>query len=73
VRLLERTTRHVGRTLDGEAYHRLCLALITELEDAEGAFGGAQPNGLLRVEVQGTLARHFLLPVDGGSRRFCRR
>jgi len=62
VRLLERTTRHVGPTLDGEAYHRRCLALIAEIEDAEGAFGGAKPRGLLRVEVQGTLARHFLLP-----------
>jgi DNA-binding transcriptional LysR family regulator len=62
VRLLERTTRHVGPTLDGEAYHRRCLTLIAELEDAEGAFGGARPKGLLRIDVQGTLARHFLLP-----------
>jgi DNA-binding transcriptional LysR family regulator len=62
VRLLERTTRHVSPTLDGEAFHRRCLSLIAELEDAESAFGGARPKGLLRVEVQGTLARHFLLP-----------
>src|ERR1700727_1811481 len=62
-KLLERTTRPVGPTLDGEAYHRRCLALIAELEDAEGAFGGAKPKGLLRVDVQGTLARHFLLPT----------
>jgi DNA-binding transcriptional LysR family regulator len=61
-RLLERTTRHVAPTLDGEAYHRRCVALMSELEDAEGAFGGARPKGLLRLEVQGTLARHFLLP-----------
>ncbi|MGL4285609.1 MAG: LysR family transcriptional regulator [Phreatobacter sp.] len=62
VRLLERTTRHVGPTLDGEAYHRRCLALIADVEDAEGAFGGAKPRGLLRVDVHGTLARHFVLP-----------
>jgi DNA-binding transcriptional LysR family regulator len=62
VRLLERTTRHVSPTLDGEAYHRRCLSLIADLEDAEGAFSGAKPKGLLRIEVQGTLARHFLLP-----------
>jgi DNA-binding transcriptional LysR family regulator len=62
VRLLERTTRHVAPTLDGEAYHRRCQSLIAELEDAEGAFGGAKPRGLLRLDVQGTLARHFLLP-----------
>src|SRR5882757_992360 len=62
VRLLERTTRQVHPTLDGEAHYKRCLSLIAELEDAEGAFGGARPKGLLRLEVQGTLARHFLLP-----------
>ncbi len=62
VRLLQRTTRHVSPTLDGEAYHRRCLALIADLEDAEAAFGGAKPKGLLRVDVHGTLARHFVLP-----------
>jgi DNA-binding transcriptional LysR family regulator len=62
VRLLERTTRHVRPTLDGEAYHRRCVALIADLEDAESAFHGAKPKGLLRVDVHGTLARHFVLP-----------
>ena len=62
VRLLERTTRHVAPTLDGEAYHRRCLGLIADLEDAEAAFGDAKPKGLLRVDVHGTLARHFVLP-----------
>src|ERR1700692_1549416 len=62
VQLLQRTTRHVSPTLDGEAYHRRCLALIADLEDAEAAFGGAKPRGLLRVGVHGTLARHFVLP-----------
>jgi len=41
VRLLQRTTRHVSPTLDGEAYYRRCLALIADLEEAEAAFGGA--------------------------------
>src|SRR3978361_1053052 len=41
VRLLERTTRQVRPTLDGEAHYRRCLSLIADLEDAEGAFGGA--------------------------------
>jgi DNA-binding transcriptional LysR family regulator len=62
VRLLQRTTRHVSPTLDGEAYHRRCVALIADLEDAEAAFGGAKPKGLLRVDVHGTLARYFVLP-----------
>jgi len=62
IRLLERTTRQVRPTLDGEAYHRRCLALIADLEEAESAFSGAKPKGLVRLEVQGTLARHFLVP-----------
>jgi DNA-binding transcriptional LysR family regulator len=62
VRLLQRNTRNVSPTLDGEAYYRRCLAIIADIEDAEGAFSGARPRGLLRIEVQGTLARHFLLP-----------
>ena len=66
VRLLERTTRHVAPTLDGEAYHRRCLALVADVEDAEAAFGGAKPRGLLRVDVHGTLARHFVLPRLSG-------
>jgi DNA-binding transcriptional LysR family regulator len=62
VRLLQRTTRVVRPTLDGEAYYRRCLAILDDIEDAEGAFSGALPTGTLRIEVQGTLARHFLLP-----------
>ena len=62
VRLLQRTTRVVSPTLDGEAYYRRCLAILDDIEDAEGAFGTALPKGRLRVEVQGTLARHFLMP-----------
>ncbi|WP_454916584.1 LysR family transcriptional regulator [Xanthobacter sediminis] len=62
VRLLQRTTRHVAPTLDGEAYYQRCLAILSDIEDAEGAFAGAKPKGLLRVDVHGTLARHFVLP-----------
>src|SRR5215510_1760046 len=62
VRLLQRTTRVVRPTLDGEAYYRRCLAILQDVEDAEGAFAGTRPKGTLRIEVQGTLARHFLMP-----------
>ncbi|MEH2513077.1 DNA-binding transcriptional LysR family regulator [Nitrobacteraceae bacterium AZCC 1564] len=62
VRLLQRTTRTVMPTLDGEAYYRRCLAILDDIEDAEGAFSGAVPKGTLRVEVQGTLARYFIMP-----------
>jgi DNA-binding transcriptional LysR family regulator len=62
VRLLQRTTRHVSPTLDGEAYYRRCLSILADIEEAEGAFAGAKPKGMLRVDVHGTLARHFVLP-----------
>jgi DNA-binding transcriptional LysR family regulator len=62
-RLLERTTRTVRLTHDGEAFYRRCVRLIADMEEAEGSFRNVAPKGLLRVNVQGTLARHFLLPA----------
>jgi len=63
VRLLQRTTRHVRSTLDGEAFYQRCVAILGEVEDAEAVFSNAKPSGLLRVDVHGTLARHFVLPA----------
>lgn len=62
VRLLERTTRQVTPTLDGEHFYHRCIAIINDVEDAESTFSGHQPKGQLRVDVHGSLARHFLLP-----------
>ncbi|OOG41581.1 LysR family transcriptional regulator [Rhodanobacter sp. C05] len=62
VRLLQRTTRHVRSTLDGEVFYQRCVAILGEVEDAEAVFSNAKPRGLLRVDVHGTLARHFVLP-----------
>jgi DNA-binding transcriptional LysR family regulator len=63
VRLLQRTTRHVRSTLDGGAFYKRCVAILGEVEDAEAVFSNAKPRGLLRVDVHGTLARHFVLPA----------
>ena len=62
-RLLERTTRQVRLTHDGEAYYRRCVRLLADLEEADGAFLNTAPKGLLRVNVQGTLARVFVVPA----------
>jgi len=62
VSLLQRTTRSVAPTFDGEAYYRNCLSILAEVEAAESTFLGAKPKGMLRVDVHGTLARHFVLP-----------
>lgn len=62
-RLLERTTRTVRLTQDGEAYYRRCVRLLADMEEAEGLFLNTAPKGLLRVNLQGTLARHFVVPA----------
>lgn len=62
VRLLERTTRRVAPTLDGEAYYQRCLSILADVEEAEGVFRGAQPRGVLRIDVHPLLAQTFLLP-----------
>ena len=61
-RLLERTTRQVRLTHDGEAHYRRCVRLLADLEEADGAFLDTSPKGLLRVNAQGTLARFFVMP-----------
>jgi len=63
IRLLQRTTRQVRATLDGEAYYRRCLTILDEIEEAESAFSGARPRGLLHVDVQGAQARCFIVPA----------
>ena len=62
VRLLQRTTRQVTPTLEGETYYRRCKAILAEIEDAEAALGGGEARGLLRIDVHGPMARTFLLP-----------
>ncbi len=62
VRLLDRTTRVVAPTLDGEIWQERCRAIIAQVEDAEASFASGAVAGRLRVDVHGTLARHFLLP-----------
>ncbi|WP_233866901.1 LysR family transcriptional regulator [Paraburkholderia adhaesiva] len=62
VRLLERTTRHVKPTAEGDAYYRHCVRLLADVEETEGAFSETEPQGRLRVNMQGTLARYFVVP-----------
>ena len=62
VRLLDRTTRHVTATLDGEAFYERCRSILSEVEEAENVFSDAQPRGLLRIDAHPLLTRTFLLP-----------
>ncbi|MEX6507220.1 LysR family transcriptional regulator [Jiella sp. M17.18] len=63
VRLLERTTRTVKPTLDGLLYHERCVRLLADLDETESVFRNAEPKGPLRVDMQGTLARFFVMPA----------
>lgn len=66
VRLIDRSTRLVVPTRDGEAWYARCLELVTAMEDAESAFSAGRAEGRLHVNAHGTLARHFILPKLGG-------
>jgi len=63
-RLLERSTRHVRPTLDGQAFYERCVQILSELDDAESALRNvaASPRGLLRVDMHGTHATRIVLP-----------
>ncbi len=61
-RLLQRSTRHVQPTVEGDAYYRRCVAILADIEDADRGAGGAVA-GRLRVDVAGNLARTVLLPA----------
>lgn len=62
VRLLQRTTRHVAPTAEGEGYYRRCALILADVEEAETNAARAEPSGVLHIDVHGTMARHFLLP-----------
>ena len=61
-KLLQRSTRHVSPTLDGNAYYRRCVAILADLDDADRAFTEGAITGVLRVDTNGHLARRFILP-----------
>lgn len=63
-RLLNRTTRRVSVTQDGEAYYERCLHVLAELADAEAMLSdGSQPRGRLKVQLPARFARIVVMPV----------
>jgi len=62
VQLLRRTTRHVTTTLDGEAYYQRCIGILADIEDAEGGVGADDVRGRLRIDINGHMARKFVIP-----------
>jgi DNA-binding transcriptional LysR family regulator len=64
-RLLNRTTRRVGLTQDGEALLERAAALIADMEDIEQQFRPAAGRavGRLRVDVPSRIARRLIAPA----------
>ena len=64
-RLLQRTTRHVSTTADGDAYYQRCLRLLADLEETESAFSHSliNPRGKLRLNLQGSMGKSFVIPA----------
>jgi DNA-binding transcriptional LysR family regulator len=65
VRLLQRTTRRVTVTPEGQDYYAKCTRVLRDLEDIDASFSGARgkPRGQLRVDVGGSTARDVLIPL----------
>lgn len=65
VRLLQRTTRRVTVTPEGEEYYAKSGRVLRDLEDIDGAFNLARgrPRGQLRIDVGGSTARDVLIPM----------
>ncbi|CAM3968170.1 LysR family transcriptional regulator [Bordetella tumulicola] len=63
-RLLDRTTRQVKPTLDGQAFYERSRRVVADLEDAESSVSTqvVNPRGTLRLDVHGVHATTILLP-----------
>ncbi|HET6555267.1 MAG TPA: LysR substrate-binding domain-containing protein [Dyella sp.] len=63
--LLQRTTRRVRPTRDGEVYYNHCVRLLADLDAVEADFREAAvvPKGRLRIDLASSLARKVLIPA----------
>lgn len=72
VQLLQRTTRQVRPTLDGQAYYQRCVHLLADIEEAESFFSQTRnnPQGLLRIDLPASLGHRLIIPA---LTQFCSR
>nr|WP_318383899.1 LysR family transcriptional regulator [uncultured Enterobacter sp.] len=65
VRLLQRTTRRVTVTPEGQDYYEKSTRILRDLEDIDTAFNVARskPRGHLRIDVGGSTACDVLIPM----------
>ena len=64
-RLLQRTTRKVQLTHDGQAYYERCKDMLADMDELQGMFqqqGAGAVRGRVRVDMTTGLARHAVIP-----------
>ncbi|WP_295999270.1 LysR family transcriptional regulator [Rugamonas sp.] len=68
IKLLQRTTRNVTVTVDGEAYYDSTVHLVRQLDEVNSSFGTnhARPMGKIRVDTSASLASSLLIPALPG-------
>jgi DNA-binding transcriptional LysR family regulator len=67
VRLLQRTTRALSLTVEGEAFYAAARRIVGEIAALEAEISDQRgtPHGLLRVTTSLAFSTHFLAPVIG--------
>ncbi|WP_311969594.1 LysR family transcriptional regulator [Pseudomonas baltica] len=65
VRLLNRTTRNMSLTDDGQVFYLHCIKIFSDLEDAQTSVGQQTgiPRGNLRISLPDALGRLLVLPL----------
>jgi DNA-binding transcriptional LysR family regulator len=73
VRLLQRTTRRLRLTAEGEAFYESARRIVGEIAALESQIGdrSGMPRGLLRVTAPLTFSRHQLAPLVGEFLQRC--
>lgn len=68
IRLLQRTTRRITVTPEGEAYYEKAREILNALEEVDAAFKTSTNNikGHLRIAIGGSTARDVLIPLLAG-------
>lgn len=64
-RLLNRTTRSISVTDDGEAYYQRCIRVLAEVEEMEAELTHAKlnPKGRLKVNLPSLIAKMIIIPA----------
>ncbi|SDJ75508.1 LysR family transcriptional regulator [Aliiruegeria lutimaris] len=70
VRLMNRTTRRVSLTGEGEAYFSKAILLLGEIEELEHSLRSGQemPSGLLRINATFGFSREYIAPAASAFR-----